>query len=280
MRMTEQGETIAQKYANQGTATFELEQLQAGVVEAYLRQQDLSDEKPEIRAIMDRVVESSRIAWTSLIAEPGFIEYWAQSTPIDALEQAHIGSRPPRRTGRRSVEDLRAIPWVFSWTQSRHVLTGWYGVGTALTELKSNDPEGFAVLKDAAKSWPFWRGCLINSETSLLTGSPDIMKRYAALVGDEKCRSHILGLILAERERARLIFEDLLGGPAMTRRPRLMRALGLRGEALTSLHHRQVDLLRNWRALREANDQTAADQLLPELLLSVNAIASGMRTTG
>ena len=194
MRMTEQGETIAQKYANQGTATFELEQLQAGLVSAHLRAKDFSDDNPEIRDVMDQVVEASRVAWTKLIAEPGFITYWAESTPIDALEQARIGSRPARRTGKRSVEDLRAIPWVFSsWNQSRHVLTGWYGVGTALHQLKQEDKESFEALQEAAKSWPFLRGCLINCETSLHTGSPEIMRSYAELVKDETMPRTCLG---------------------------------------------------------------------------------------
>ncbi|TVR43045.1 MAG: phosphoenolpyruvate carboxylase, partial [Planctomycetota bacterium] len=280
MRLTEQGETIAQKYANQGTATFELEQLQAGVVEAFLRRDAKDGAEAGLISVVDALVDRSHRAWRSLLQTPGFLDYWAQATPIDALEQARIGSRPPRRTGKRSVEDLRAIPWVFSWTQSRHMLTGWYGIGSALQMLQEDQPGVMDQLRDAARHWPFWRGCLMNAETSLLTSDPEIMRQYAQLVVDRGIRELIYETIIHERDRTQALLADLLGGDAASRRPRLMRALLLRGAPLQSLHRRQVELLAQWRSARDDGYEARAGRILPELLLSINAIASGMRTTG
>ena len=136
--MTEQGETIAQKYANRSTATYNLELLLAGVTGITLLQRHIREPVDDAVSVIGELSEFSRDAYRGLLAMEGFIEFFRSATPIDALELSSIGSRPSRRTGQRSLADLRAIPWVFSWTQSRYYLPGRFGIGTALHRLKGS----------------------------------------------------------------------------------------------------------------------------------------------
>ncbi len=276
LRMTEQGETIAQKYANRITALYHLELLTAGVMGETLARRE-EHGLPE--ATMDALAAESRRAYERLLRTDGFMTFYSQATPIDAIEASRHGSRPARRTGERTLADLRAIPWVFSWVQSRYYLSGWYGVGTALEGLRRGDPEGFARLKARASDWPPLRYVLTNVSTSMLTADPELMRRYAGLVEDEAVRARILGMILEEFARTRAILEQIYDGPLEARRPRLARLLELRHEGLYVLHTRQISALRRWRAVREGGGPEAEERLL-EALLTVNAVAGGLRTTG
>lgn len=279
-RLTEQGETIAQKYANQITAGYNLELLTAGILGGSLKHHRPSATPERYRTAVGRLAERSRDAYQELLQADGFMTYWASATPIDVLERSSIGSRPSRRTGRRTLEDLRAIPWVFSWNQSRHYLTGWYGLGSALVELEQDEPELFAVVCEAAREWSFLRYVLMNAETSLASVDLDIVADYAGLVDDVAVRERFLARITTEWRRTESMLERLYGGHRSERRPLMMKTLRLREEPLRHLHAQQVQLIRRWRGLIEQADTDAADQLLPTLLLSINALASGLRTTG
>ncbi|MDP8225813.1 MAG: phosphoenolpyruvate carboxylase [Candidatus Lernaella stagnicola] len=279
-RLTEQGETISQKYANLITATYNLELLLAGVT--FTR---LNHERPiQIETGLDSVVSDlaarSHEVYTELIAMPDFMTYYGQATPIDAIEQSRIGSRPSRRTGKRTLNDLRAIPFVFSWNQSRHYVPGWYGVGTALDELGRRDPETFFNLGEQVKYWGFLRYVFTNIETSLMSADADIMAAYADLVEDKTVRDRFLAIIIAEFERTRNMLERLFGGTIESRRPRLLGTLRRREKALLLLHERQIELLTRWRDLLRRDQTDDAEALLPRVLLSINALASGLRTTG
>ncbi|RYG62979.1 phosphoenolpyruvate carboxylase [bacterium] len=149
IRLTEQGETIAQKFGNRATATYNLELLLAGVTVNTLRHQNRPKEEQPLENLAEKLAQISGAAYQSLLESDGFIPFFREATPIDALENARIGSRPARRTGQASLADLRAIPWVFSWNQSRFYLPGWYGIGTALKKLKSDSPADFESLKKA-----------------------------------------------------------------------------------------------------------------------------------
>lgn len=277
LRLTEQGETVAQKYANLGTASYNLELLLAGATATALRHRAAEPPPPGIEGTMEALVARSRIAYTSLLEEPGFLDYFSAATPIDVLEQAAIGSRPSRRTGRRTLADLRAIPWVFAWTQSRHYLPGWYGLGTALAALPEADRDR---LRAHAGSWPFLRYVLTNVETNLASADPGLMAAYAALVEDNGIRGRIFRLIEAEWQRTSRMLEELFGGePIERRRPRMVRTLRLREAPLRRLHLHQIALLDNWRQ-RRARNGPGQDELLADLLQAVNAIAGGLRTTG
>lgn len=279
-RLTEQGETIAQKYGNPVTGAYNLEHLLAGVTAAKLYHEGRPDEDEALEALGNRLSGYSAEAYQSLLNEPDFIPFWAQATPIDALEQSFIGSRPSRRTGKRSLEDLRAIPWVFSWSQARYYLPGWYGVGGALARLESESPEDFAKVREQLRDWPFMRYVLYNAETSQASANKELMLEYAQLVDDAAIRERIYDIIVAEWDRCETMIDKLFGRPRAERRPRMMKTLAMRDRGLRHLHRRQIALLKEWRSARAAGDDAAAEAMVPSLLLSVNAIASGLRTTG
>jgi len=280
LRLTEQGETIAQKYANSITATYNLELLLAGTAATLLKHNKHEADDPELTRVLDRLSEESSAAYRDLIHTPDFLTYWSDATPIDALERSFIGSRPARRTGRRSFEDLRAIPWVFSWNQSRHYLPGWYGMGSGLAKLAKEDPEGFELLAGRGTRWSFLRYVLYNVETSLASADLDLMAQYAELVEAPGIRNDFYGRIAAEWRLSGEMIDRLFRAPRDARRPRMLQTIQLRDDGLRKLHRHQIELLRQWRALTRANDHATADSILPALLLTVNAIASGLRTTG
>lgn len=280
VRLTEQGEVIGQKFGNLPTAVYNLELLTAGVTVATLKNSRAESVTPRLHRIGEMISQFSQEAYKEQLESPGFIKFWSAATPIDALERSFIGSRPSRRSGKRSIEDLRAIPWVFSWTQARYYLPGWFGVGSALERLREEHPADYRFLKKASKKWSFVRYVLYNAETSLASADLDIMKQYADLVPDAALRKAQFARIKGEFDRTEQMLEDFFGAPRAERRPRLTRTLAMRAEGLRRLHAIQIELLREWRDLRAKRRNKEADALMPSLLLSVNAIASGERTTG
>jgi phosphoenolpyruvate carboxylase len=281
MRMTEQGETIAQKYAHIGSAVYNSELLIASATAATARHRSTeSRAHPALDALFDKLAADSRDAYRAFLQAPDFMKFYRQATPIDALENARIGSRPARRTGQASLDDLRAIPWVFSWTQSRFYLPGWFGAGSALQKLKTEDPKGYATLAAALPGSAFLRYVLTNIESSLVSANTELMRAYAGLVEDTAVRDRFLGTILSEYDATRSIIDELFQGPVEERRPRLAYTLNIREEPLKVLHQQQISLLRDWRALSAAGNTEAAEAMVSDLLISINAIASGLRTTG
>ncbi|MEZ4406053.1 MAG: phosphoenolpyruvate carboxylase [Polyangiales bacterium] len=280
LRVTEQGEVIAQKYANPLTAAYNLELLLAGTAAATARHRRDGDPRHPLDPVVAELAAEGRRAYRALVEAEGFIDYYSWATPIDALEKSNIGSRPARRRGKRTLEDLRAIPWVFSWNQARHYLPGWYGVGAALDALSRRDAKAFSALADGARSWPFLRYVLTNVEACLASADPELMDLYASLVPDEAVRERFSWLCRDELTRTREALDALFGSSLQARRPRMWRTLQARDAGLRRLHAFQVSALREWRALREAGDEAAAEAMTPTVLLSVNAIASGLCTTG
>lgn len=275
LRVTEQGETVAQKFTNRRNASYNLELLQAGTVGASLLKKRNAPSGILLEA-MRFLSEASRRHYQELLHHPAFIEFYRQATPIDALESSRIGSRPSRRSGKMTLDDLRAIPWVFSWTQSRFYLPNWYGAGFAFEELSRKDPTAYKELREFIHQWPFFRYVVFNVETGLASSSENIFRDYASLVQNEQIRTTMLSEIASELKRTRRHIDKILGGKMAERRPRFSKTLEKRDKGLNILHSEQVRLLRDWRNAPEK----AAEKLLPELLLSINAIASGLRTTG
>jgi phosphoenolpyruvate carboxylase len=279
IRLTEQGETIAQKFANLITATYNLELFLAGVTGFSVKEQRQLARKGGIEEICEVLAASSKEAYSKLINCEGFITFYSQATPIDALEISSIGSRPSRRSGKRTLADLRAIPWVFSWNQSRYYLPGWYGVGSALEALAAWKPGALAELGSRLKSSPFLYFVLTNVETNIASADKDIMREYAALVQDAGAREPILNMILSEFDKTHRMMAEVFGGSLEKRRPRMLKTLGLRANALRVLHEQQIRLLSQFRAAQTAGSPETKE-LLPKVILSINAIASGLRTTG
>jgi phosphoenolpyruvate carboxylase len=279
LRITEQGESISQKFANPVTATFNLELLLAGACRFSV---DPAPGAPQndLEELMTRLVEASRKAYRGLLETEGFMDFYREATPIDVLEASSIGSRPSRRTGARTLADLRAIPWVFSWSQSRFFLPGWFGVGSALEWLQREDPAGAHRLAASVPHWPFLRYVLTNIETSFAGADALIMEAYAGLVTDPGVRGSILPRILSELERTQTAVAEVFGRPPQERRPRFARSTGRRADALEVLHRRQIALLKDWRRQVADSRPESSEATLIDLLQTVNAIAGGLRTTG
>ncbi len=277
IRLTEQGESIAQKYGNPGTARHNLELLLAGVTATTCQHRKASPFPPELIPLMDRLAAGSCEEYRCLLETEGFLAFHRQATPLDALENTRIGSRPSRRTGQSSLADLRAIPWVFSWTQARFYLTGWYGAGSALVALSTQEVE---CLRTHLGTSPFLHYLLTNIETSLASSDLDVMREYAALVEDPAILERVWSRVEGEWIRTEQQLRRLRGAEFAGRRPRLSRTLALRAAPLRILHRQQIALLRQWRAGLQAGDEAVVNAAFPELLLTINAIASGLRTTG
>ncbi len=277
IRLTEQGETIAQKYGNPGTARYHLELLLAGVTATACLHREAAPFPAGLVPILERLANSSRQAYRQLLETDGFLQFHRQATPLDALENTRIGSRPSRRTGRSSLADLRAIPWVFSWNQARFYLPGWFGVGTALSQLSEPDT---ALLRSHLQTSPFLHYFLTNVETSLASSDLSVMRDYSHLVEDPEVRQRIWERIEAEWLRTGSALAALRGAEFAGRRPRLSRTLALRASPLRLLHRQQISLLARWRAEIRAGRDAGAEAVFPELLLTINAIAAGLRTTG
>lgn len=271
-KLTEQGETIAQKYSNLLTASYNLEVLVAGVLR-HAAAKSTEPIRTNARRTLEWLSAEAFSTFRDLISSDGFVSFFRTATPVDVIEQSKIGSRPTRRTGAATLADLRAIPWVFAWNQSRFLLSGWYGVGTALEKLKTDDPGGWDILRqEIARNGPITY-VFFNVETSLYSADEEIMSLYATLCPDDDLRQSFMDRILAEYRRSREAIVELLGGELSQRRSRLFKTLSFREPPLADLHRRQVELIRRWRSEKD-------DSSLEELLLVTNAIASGLRTTG
>ncbi|UZR94621.1 phosphoenolpyruvate carboxylase [Chondrinema litorale] len=280
IRLTEQGETISQKYANKINASYNMELLVAGTAGISIADAYTKKGKHALESMIRNLAEDSRDFYWKLISHPDFIYFYGEATPIDAIESSKIGSRPARRSGKRTLEDLRAIPWVFSWSQSRFNVTSWYGIGYTLEKLQKEKPKEFDKFKKAVKFDPLIRYVLTNVDTSLAATDEEIMAEYASLVKDERIRTSIFKLITKELKRTRLMLDTVLDLPFDKRRKNHHYSNVLRATAMKSLHTNQVYLLKKWRAEKENGDLKNAEKTLTNLLLTVNAIASAMRSTG
>ncbi|MGI9529429.1 MAG: phosphoenolpyruvate carboxylase [Acidimicrobiia bacterium] len=277
IRLTEQGETISQTYANRITAQHHLEVLLAGTTASLLGDATRAEMPPSLSDSMDELAAVSRGAYVDLVSGDGFIEFFRQATPIDVIESSSIGSRPARRTGQATIADLRAIPWVFAWSQARYFLSGWYGLGTALADLSMRDRAAYDLLVDHVFDWPPLHYIISNAATSIASADPEVMRSYADLVTDPSLRDAYFGAILGEYDRTVEVLEEIYGGPLTVRRPNISRTLTLRQPGLELLHARQINLIKRWRASSEGTEH---ESLLSELLVSVNAIAGGLGSTG
>lgn len=280
MRLTEQGEMISQKYANTVTALYNLELLQAGTASHTLTKKHGEDLQSSLQPMVNKLYDYSLESYQSLVFSDDFVKFFAQATPIDIIESSSIGSRPARRTGKRSFGDLRAIPWVFSWSQARFFLTGWYGVGSALERLQKEDPDSFKKLSEQAVNFMPFRYIITNASSAIALTDIEIMKDYASLVDDSSLAEKYLKEIEEEFYRTRDMLELLYGHKLSERRPRMYRMIEFRSGLLNPLHKLQIEQIKTWRQLKKDGKEAEASELLPDMLLVLNAIASGLGTTG
>jgi phosphoenolpyruvate carboxylase len=229
--------------------------------------------------VFDLLAQASMESYRAFIEEPGMIEFFRQATPIDVVERSTIGSRPSRRTGQAGWGDLRAIPWVFSWSQSRFFLPGWYGAGSALVRLKEENPKLFRALRGKVKEWPFARYVFNNLESGFASADLDVGHWYGDLVEDGKLRKRIFAMIESEFEAVKGGLAQLFPDSLAKRRPRFRFTVERRVRPLRALHRWQVNLLQAWRSA-ERDGKGDPEALLAELRQTIAAIAAGLRTTG
>ncbi len=280
IRLTEQGETIEQKYANRVNAVYNLEVLTASALSHSLLGSLKEPSGHPLADILEWMAQESQNVYTQLLNEQGFIAFFRQATPIDALEQSRIGSRPSRRTGAYSLADLRAIPWVFAWSQARYNMTSWFGIGSTLEKLRAERPKDYEKFQIALKDDPFIRYFITNVDTSLARSSIHIMKDYAELVDNKNIRNKFSQLFEKELSLTEAHLSFLLDKTLEERRPRHYYSNLLRNSLIEDLHRSQIRLLKEWRILVKSDDSQQSDKTLVSLLLTVNAIASATGQTG
>ncbi|WP_412479969.1 phosphoenolpyruvate carboxylase [Azonexus sp. IMCC34839] len=277
IRLTEQGEVISTKYGNADTGRRNLEVLLAATLEASLTDHENKVEPAEqFHGVLDDLSQRAFNAYRGLVYEtPGFTTYFRQSTVVSEIASLNIGSRPASRKASDRIEDLRAIPWVFSWAQCRLMLPGWYGFGSAVDGYLSANPEGLSVLRRMLKSWPFFASLLSNMDMVLAKTDLAIASRYAELVADAELRQRIFSRIKAEWELTRQHLLSILErDELLADNPMLRNSLKLRAPYMDPLNHLQVELLKRHRA-GDTDERVARG-----IHITINGIASGLRNSG
>jgi len=299
-RMTEQGEVLSARYGNPHLAQRHLEQILYAVLRGSVfpnRSLGANGDAAKVtplsadwRALMEELSQAGLRAYRALVYEtPRFVEFWTQATPLREIESLRIGSRPARRRASPLIQTLRAIPWVFSWMQSRFNLPGWYGLGSAfdaVTDPHSNPlPEGerekrIETLREMTREWLFFGTMLENAQNALGKADMEIAEQYAGLVEDKNLRAEIFGRIRAEFERTRAWILRLTDqAEILDNEPILQRAIHLRNPYVDPLNFIQIELLKRLRVLPEAETEMRAE-LMDAMVVTINGIAAGLRNTG
>ncbi|WP_425303132.1 phosphoenolpyruvate carboxylase [Nocardia wallacei] len=277
LRLTEQGEVISTKYAERGTAHRNLEALVAGTLESTLLDvEGLGADAEPAYDLFDELAELARQAYARLVHDtPGFVDYFRASTPIAEVADLNLGSRPASRKPTSSVSDLRAIPWVMAWSQSRVMLPGWYGTGSAIEQWVADDPQRLATLSDLYRRWPFFRTVMSNLAQVMAKADLDIAARYAELVEDTTLRDTIFGMIRDEFDRTARMHAAVTGSDQLLAdNPALAESIRNRFPYLEPLNQMQVELLRRRRA---GDDSELVERVI---LLTMNGLATALRNSG
>jgi phosphoenolpyruvate carboxylase len=276
IRITEQGEVISSKYSNPEVGRRNLETLAAATLEATLLDLEEKTEPAAYHAVLERLSELAFQAYRGLVYETeGFNRFFREATPIAEIGGLNIGSRPASRKASDRIEDLRAIPWVFSWAQCRLMLPGWYGFGSAVESWLKENPDGMEMLRRMVGTWPFFKALLSNMDMVMAKADLVIASRYAQLVGDTTLRDEIFGRIRAEFERTRYFLLSIeQQDDYLADNPMLKRSIHTRFPYMDPLNHLQIELLQRHRA-GESDDRVQRG-----IHMSINGIAAGLRNSG
>jgi phosphoenolpyruvate carboxylase len=279
IRVTEQGETIGSKFSDREVGRRNLETMVAATLEATFLEHERESDTKAFRTTMESLSRHAIAAYRGLVYEtPGFTEYFRAATPLTEIAQLNIGSRPASRKASTAIEDLRAIPWVFSWAQSRVLLPGWYGFGSAVKALLDGAPDrarAVAGLTRMHKTWPFFRMLVGTLEMVLSKTDMGIASRYAELVPDRALRESIFTRITDERSRTIDTVLEITGhADLLASDPALARSLRNRLPYLDPLNHLQVELLRRYRSGR------SSERVARGIHMTINGIAAGLRNSG
>ncbi|MGH8572859.1 MAG: phosphoenolpyruvate carboxylase, partial [Gammaproteobacteria bacterium] len=276
LKMTEQGEVISAKYSFPEIAKRELELVGSAVLASTLDRHagPANDRHEEFERVIAKMSERSCGVYRALVYdEPGFSAFFHAATPVDEISRLRLGSRPAKRKKSDAIEDFRAIPWVFSWTQARVVLPAWFGLGTALAAAR--EEVGLELLCEMERDWPFFAGLLSNAEMACAKADMGIGRRYADLCEDDDLRERVWSRIEAEFQ---LTLEELVrvkgGKRLLDREPALQRSIERRNPYIDTLSFVQIELLRRARAGEGGDELTRAS------FSAINGIAGGMRNTG
>jgi len=284
IKITEQGEVLTSRYSLQGIAYRSLEQATSALIKAaYLARlpaQAKSESEAEWERIMPEISETALTKYQDLIfRDPGFLTFFKESTPLAEVGELNIGSRPSKRKNSERFEDLRAIPWVFSWTQSRYLLPAWYAAGTAFAKYVGDDGAKLEKLRTMYREYSFFRSLVDNLQMALAKADLLIARKYADMIKDETVRERIFALIQEEFELTKKMILAITGQEdILDNVPVIQESIRLRNPYVDPLSYLQVQLLTELRAKRSAGQDDP--DLLREVLLTINGIAAGMRNTG
>ncbi|BAS26645.1 phosphoenolpyruvate carboxylase [Limnochorda pilosa] len=280
MRITEQGEVLSSRYLQPELAMRNLEQLATAAIWSSVPQARM----PAARTVgahsaweeaADRLSQLALATYRGLVERPGFEAYFRQATPIAYVERLKIGSRPSSRPDMEEMEGLRAIPWVFAWTQSRHLIPGWYGVGTALERFATESPENLALLQEMAQAWAFWQPLMDNLEMAMCKADLGVARLYARLAPEGK---EFLDLIEDEFRRTREWVLRLSGrSELLDGQPVLQRSIRLRNPYVDPLSYLQVEMIRRHRAASPPEEQAVLEDAI---FRSINGVVGGLRNSG
>jgi len=278
IKITEQGEVIAYRYSNAHIGYRHLQQVIHAVLTA-VGSPTHPEVRPEWRQAMAALSKTGENSYRKFVYEtPGFLDYWYQATPINELARLPIGSRPAKRA-KGGFENVRAIPWMFSWMQSRAIIPSWFGVGTALETFCNSDQGGLELLQTMYRDWSFFQALVENVELDLAKADMGIAELYAALVTDSRLRDEIFASMRAEHARACLQICAIMGETELLEHsPVMQRSIERRNPYVDPLNYIQVAVLRELRSIPPGTERHEA--LLNAVLATVNGIAAGMKTTG
>jgi phosphoenolpyruvate carboxylase len=281
MRITEQGEVVSFKYANRGTAQYQIELLAASVVEHTLKSEREEALAPtvEFDEAMEAMSGAAQAAYRRMVDHPDLLQYYQTASPLEEISLLNLGSRPARRFGARSLSDLRAIPWVFAWSQNRHFVPGWYGVGSGvLTFLQVRGQRGAALVQRMFRDSRLFRLIVDEVEKTLSYVDLEVAREYAELVPDPRVRDAVFPVIEEEYHKTVEAVLRISGDSELAGRfPRFRRKLARRLPILNQISRQQIELLRRFR---ESGGDKSQEELLSALLLSINCIATGFGATG
>lgn len=282
IKITEQGEVLSSRYSLQGIAYRSLEQATSALIDSALaaRNKEETEKEKEWEEIVRSISETALKKYQDLIfRDPDFLAFFKQTTPLEEISELNIGSRPSKRKNSDNFEDLRAIPWVFSWTQSRYLLPAWYAAGTALQTFYANDENNLNELRQMYRKWSFFQSMIDNLQMALAKADLNIAEEYSKMVKDESIGKRIFNMIQQEYKLTEQLLLKITGqNEILDNVPVIQESIRLRNPYVDPLSYLQVQLLSELRLKREAGQDDA--ELLREVLLTMNGIAAGLRNTG
>jgi phosphoenolpyruvate carboxylase len=279
LRLTEQGEVINQKFGLPAIALRNLDTIAAATLLATVSMPDTITGLPDAwRNCLDFLSDRAYSAYRSLVEDPDFLQYLHEATPLDLIGRLNMGSRPARRTAGNDLSELRAIPWVFAWMQSRHTLPGWYGLGSALAALSTSDAGASALLQELYRSWPFFQSVIDNAMMAMAKADIHIAAHYAGLVRNQTLGQRIFRRIAAEYRLTERHILALTGYRALLQNtPVLQSSIARRNPYVDPLSFLQIELMRRRRS-HAGTDQEA--RIARTIQLTIGGIAAGVRNTG